>query len=112
MLPIFLQGPPTVMDFEALSVTSGAAVGCTVAKYTKSVTAGEHNQTQRARLATITTETASVRVRFDGTAPTTSVGHLYAAGSTIELQSTAQIQQFLAIATSTSATISITYWGP
>lgn len=60
--------------------------------------------------AFITVETASIRFRLDGTNPTSSVGHLAAAGDTIRLDSIEEIEGFKAIRTaSTNATLCVSY---
>ena len=62
--------------------------------------------------AFITVETAQIRFTLDGTAPTTTVGHLLNAGDVLELDSNADIVSFRAIRTgATSATIHVTYLG-
>ena len=51
-----------------------------------------------------TVEDASIRVRLDGTAPTTSEGHLFNPGDSFSLEKVNDIQNFKAIrTTSTSA---------
>lgn len=60
--------------------------------------------------ANISVETAPIRFTIDGTAPTTSVGHLLDVGDLLELDSNEDIAAFKAIRTTgTSATISCTY---
>ena len=83
--------------FEALPITNAAAVPLTAAVYGAAVK------------ALIVNETNNIRVRWDGTSPTTAVGHLLLAGSTIELDSAADIANFKAIAVGTASTISVTY---
>jgi hypothetical protein len=74
----------------------------------KSLTAATYAGANRAY---ITIETASIRFRVDGTAPTASVGHLVEAKGIIELHSIAEIEKFKAIRTdSTSASAMITYY--
>ena len=63
-----------------------------------------------ARKALITVETAQIRFTVNGTAPTTTVGHIGDIGDTIELESNADIVAFRAIRTGgTSGLISVTY---
>lgn len=60
--------------------------------------------------AFITVETAQIRFTIDGTAPTTTVGHLLNIGDILELDSAEDIAAFRAIRTGTaSATIHCTY---
>jgi hypothetical protein len=58
--------------------------------------------------AMITVEGNSIRARFDGTAPTTTIGHLYLVGATITLTGH-DITHFKAIAVGSDATLSVTY---
>jgi hypothetical protein len=59
--------------------------------------------------AFITLATGSVRFRMDGTAPTTSVGHLLLAGENVTLNTRGQIDNFKAISVSTHGVLSINY---
>lgn len=62
------------------------------------------------RYAFVTVETAQVRFTIDGTAPTTTVGHLLEIGDILKLDSAEDLAAFRAIRTgSTSATIHCTY---
>ena len=62
--------------------------------------------------ALITAETAQMRFTVDGTAPTTTVGHLLNPGDTLKLDSLADITAFRAIRTgATSGVIKVTYSG-
>ncbi len=64
-----------------------------------------------AEWAAITSETARMRYRVDGTAPTSTAGHLKGAWDTIWLNNATQIANFKAIRTGgTSATLHITYF--
>ena len=61
--------------------------------------------------AVLTLETAQVRYTVDGTAPTTSVGHLLEVGDALELDEQREIVNFKAIRTgSTSGTLKATYY--
>lgn len=83
--------------FESKTVTSAAAVSLTQATY------------DAARQAVITVEDNPVRIRWDGTAPTTAVGHLLSVGDTITLHFSADIFHFQAIATGGNAVLRVTY---
>ncbi len=115
---VFLrQGTLNVMGFEALTVSS-LSKALTASVYITSITAGAQPEQKDqalnrkvAQLAFITVEAQSVRVRFDGTAPTASVGHLFAAGDTITLCDQVEIANFHAIAVSADATLHVTYYG-
>lgn len=83
-----------VSGFESITVSNAHAESLTVpATATK---------------AFITTSGNSVRVRWDGTAPTTSVGHLVEIGSVIELDGH-DMTHFQAIAIGSDAVLSVTY---
>lgn len=57
-----------------------------------------------------TLETAQIRYRYDGTAPTAAVGHLAEIGDVIVIEGTSNIANFKAIRTgSTSGVLRITY---
>ena len=84
-------------DYESVTVAD-TAIGCTAAK------------AARAELAFITAETAQMRFRYDGTAPTATEGHVLEPGETLTLKGTLNVQNFLAIRTSaTSGVLRITY---
>ncbi len=79
----------------------------TVADTAKTLTAATYGLTKR---AVITVETAQIRFRTDGTAPTAAVGHLLDAGDTVILESAEDIANFKAIRTGTvSAVINASY---
>ena len=64
------------------------------------------------RYALITAETAQVRFTIDGTAPTTTVGHLLNPGDVLKLDSNADITAFRAIRTgATSGVLKATFSG-
>lgn len=81
---------------------SNSAVSLTTATYT---TDGE-----KAKRAIITVESAQLRYRYDGTAPTSSVGHLLNPFDVITILGSDNITNFKAIrAGSTDAAISCSY---
>jgi hypothetical protein len=64
-----------------------------------------------ASYAKISVETAPIRFRTDGGAPTVSLGHLLSIDDIAELESPNEIANFLAIRTeNTSATLMVTYF--
>jgi hypothetical protein len=84
-------------SFESVTVAA-SAVGLTADTY------------GAATKAEMTLETAQIRVRKDGTNPTSSDGHLVEIGDTIMLKSAADIAAFKAIRTgSVSGVLKITY---
>lgn len=99
-----------VIGFEQLSVSS-SVVTLTASVYRTQIGSGENKDRQTARRALITVAGNSVRVRFDGTDPDASTGHLFVAGDTLELTEQVQIQNFKVIRASADATIAVTYFG-
>lgn len=66
--------------------------------------------TPPAQSATLTVETAQIRWTKDGTAPTSTTGHLSNVGAVIYLDHPSDLWNFRAIrATSTSAVIQVSY---
>ena len=82
--------------FETLPITNAAAVPLTIATY------------GTATKAFISVANNAIRVRWDGTAPTTTVGHLCDVGSAIELLGH-DITHFQAIAVGSDSIITVTY---
>ena len=61
--------------------------------------------------AIISVETAQIRYRVDGGAPTTTIGHVADIGDTIELESAEELVNFKAIRTGlSSGLISVSYF--
>lgn len=84
-------------SFETITVSNAHAEILTAATYLTSTK------------ATISVTQNAVRVRWDGSAPTTSVGHLCEIGTIIELKGTHDIASFKAISIGTDAILSVTY---
>lgn len=95
------------------TATSGfAGEAITVAATAIGPTAATHASatTRKATRAYVTVETASIRVRYDGTAPTAAIGHLKQAGEEFVVEGSANIAALLMIRTgATSASVHITY---
>ncbi len=92
-----IGGDNNAYAFESVTVAA-SAVGLTAATYDDSTK------------AEITLETAQIRVRKDGTDPTSSEGHLVEVGDIIVLNSAADLATFKAIRTgSTSGVLKVTY---
>lgn len=89
-------------DFETITVDNTAAgVGLTASKLTSS---------PRPKKVIITVETAQCRYRLDGTAPTSTVGHILNPMDSLVLEGYSQLNNFKSIRTgATSATIQVTY---
>ena len=86
-------------NFEQLTIDATVGgIALTPAKYTTNTK------------SFITIETASIRYRIDGTAPTAAIGHLLNAGDILILDSASDIANFKSIRTgSVSAVINCTY---
>lgn len=94
--------PVDAFGYEALAPTSGAAIGFTAATIVPT-------NAPSAKAAVCTTETASIRYRYDGTDPTTAEGHLVAAPGTFTLYGINNIRRLKMIAASTTAAVKCTY---
>lgn len=88
--------------YESLTVTSAAAVGFTSATIVPT-------NAPSVKAAECTTETASIRYRYDGTNPTTTEGHVRAQDSTFTIYGVNNVRRWRAIASSSTATIKCTY---
>ena len=64
----------------------------------------------RANRAWLTVEGGSLRYRLDGDDPTPAVGHLLAAGHTLELEHRDQVQRIRLIAVAASATVRASFF--
>jgi hypothetical protein len=84
-------------DYESLTITNAVAVSVTASKL------------DSVRQAIITVEDNPIRCRWDGTAPTTTEGHLFQSGDALTLQFATDIYHFRAIATGANAKIRVTY---
>lgn len=86
--------------FETITVSS-TAVGFTSATYNPA--------TGAAKRALLSCETNPIRFRYDGTNPTTTVGHALAAATMINITGGNAISQFRMIASGSDSTCSVTY---
>lgn len=93
-----IQHHAPASGFETLTVTNAAAVGPTAALIT--------NRTG----LFITCEAASIRYRFDGTDPTSTVGHLLNAGGYLEILNPVALGKIKFIAIAGNATLQATYY--
>ena len=82
--------------YQQLAVTSASAVGLTVPP--------------TATMIACTVETASIRMRDDGTSPTTALGNVWPVGPAYYGGSLAQLQALKFIAISTSATLDCLFY--
>jgi len=85
----------------------------TVADSSTALTAATYSPTlqDKSRIRAFCTITGGqIRYRYDGTAPTSTVGHLASFGDVIYLEGTVNVENFRAIRTGDiSATLSVTY---
>ncbi len=90
---------------ETLTVTSAAAVGITQSKYlpTSGIFKGMY-----AKKAIGIVETGAIRIWYKaGETPTTAVGLLLQPGATLKLEDADEVQNFRAIAVSTTAKVTL-----
>ena len=96
--PADAQQAARIRYFTALTVTNAMAL--TVCSGDATCTA-DVGRTQ----AFVTVETNPIRWRADGTAPTTTIGHLANAGASITITGQANVSNFSMIATGASAAV-------
>lgn len=101
---MIVQFRPTIgFAFEQLTVADSVKI-LTASKYMPSTTSGG------AQAALLTNDGADIRYTYDGTTPTTTVGHLLPDGGSLTLTGQNQMASFQAIRTgSVSSIITITY---
>lgn len=93
-------------DYETITVSS-TAIGFTAGKILLNLAGGAH---KRAIAAIVSAETQPMRFTINGTTPTTTVGHLMAAGDYYTIQGEANVAAFKAIRTGTDGTLQVTYF--
>lgn len=100
-LPNMIAGQLACFAFETITVTNSV----------KQLTADTFEDTDGfAKRVVITIQSAQIRWRYDGTDPTSSIGHISNPFDTIVLQTTNNIKNFRVIrAGGTNATLSISY---
>lgn len=89
--------------FEKIAVTT--AIGITASKLKINQSGGAF---KRAVRAFITVETASIRMRFDGTDPDSSTGHLIASGDYFTIDGEQNVANLKMIQGSGAATVQVT----
>lgn len=96
-------------DYDDITVDNTAGgVGLTAAKLRP--IPGSDGALKECKRVIMTVETAAMRYTYDGTAPTTSLGHLVNAGDIIVLLGQPSLDNFRAIRTGgTSADLRVTY---
>ena len=102
----FITDASPAGDFEKLTIST-AVVPPTASKILVNQTGGFH---KRAVRAFITVETNSIRIRFDGTDPDSTTGHLIIAGDYITIEGEANVSRLRMIRATADATVQITYY--
>ena len=98
----------TGVQDEAVGLIPFAYESKTIANSAVGLTSGTYDD---AIWAEMTLETAQIRIRSDGTSPTSSEGRIVEIGDTIVLKSAAQIAAFKAIRTGgTSGVLKVEYF--
>ena len=98
----------TAFSFESVTVDD-ASTSITASVTGTAPRAGEPAVIRRGQRALVTVATAQIRFRYDGTAPSSTVGHLAEAGDKLEILGYDNILNFRAIrTTATNATLSVT----
>lgn len=106
VLGVTVQAQATYIAFEQITVAA-ASIGMTLA------TINVGNGHPQANSATCRLETAEIRWRMDGAAPTTTVGTLMYVGDVIVVSGNDTMNRFRAIRTgATSGVLSCTYVAP
>ncbi len=93
-------------DFDTQTIST-VALGITSTKLSTNLAGGVR---KRAVKAFVTVETNTIRVRWDGTDPTASVGHALTAGSSITIIGEDNVAKFKMIRASVDATVMITLY--
>lgn len=103
-----IGGPMSAFAFETVAVST-VSIGGTAATYTDQA-ADTGGGKRSATALMLSVETNSIRVRWDGTAPTAAVGHLLNPGDTFELYGLGNIKNLRMIRTAApDASVTITY---
>jgi len=97
------SGPMKVVSFEQL-----ASLGSSTALTVPGVAVGTGTR-PKVKAALISADGQSVRVRFDGTAPTATIGHLIANGDHLFVE--ADLSNIRIIQTAATAVVNVTYFG-
>lgn len=95
----------SAFDFDTLTVTNAAAVSLTTAKLNGT---GANSKLSATRVY-ITIEVSTVRYRYDGTAPTTTIGHLGNVGDVLTFDGSRNLQNLQFIAVTANATVNVSY---
>lgn len=103
LFPALLLADTNAYDFEAISVTNGAAIGFTASKLSPS-------NGPKPKSVFITVEDNDIRFRVDGSDPTTTEGHKLTTGSAgMTITGEENIRKFKAIGISGTGDLKVTY---
>lgn len=91
--------------FETITVSS-TPIGGTASKLTINQAGGFR---KRAQKAVLSVESQPIRFRYDGTSPSSTVGHLLAAGDYFTVNGEDNVAALKMIATGTDATVQVTF---
>lgn len=94
--------------FETITVSS-TAKSLTASVYDIASVTSQLYPVRQVQYVLITSETSELRYRIDGTAPTTTVGHVLPSGSSMVLLGYTTIINFKIIASGSDGTIQVTY---
>lgn len=116
MPAVFVNGSIPAVDFETVAVST-VSIGGTTAKLvvqtasTNTTEGSAYIETKRVDEALFTVENNAMRVRFDGTAPTAAVGHLFNAGDSFTVTGHGNVVKVKMIRSGgADASVSITYF--
>lgn len=93
-------------DFDTITV-GASSIPLTAAKVQVARTGGFK---KNAIMAFLSVETNSIRVRWDGGAPTSSLGHLLAAGDTLTVAGEQNVANLRLIRVSADGTVQVTFY--
>lgn len=93
-------------DFETITV-SNTALGFTAAKILSHTAGGRH---KRCVKALVTVEADAIRINFDGSTPTATVGHKLSVGDSFSIVGDQNITKWRMIRVTNDATVSVTYY--
>lgn len=103
--PLAVQHASDTIAYESITINIAAAVALTAANYASTYSDPPPS-------ALITVETAQIRFRTDGSAPTSTVGHVAEIGDRIQISGLRDLKNFQAISThaTSSATVRVSYY--
>lgn len=106
MSSTYITDATPVGGFETITVSS-SSIGFTAATIK---TFREGGTARRAVRALLTVEGDKIRFRMDGSAPTSTVGHILEVGDNFVVEGDQNIENFRMIRATTDATVQVSYW--